>query len=111
MWRRYPLLFVKYRYTRKRRVDNRFLDFEKEFHDSQINKENAQIVELTFRVVTYTLKIYLNTCEMIGDTKIEITEVFIESETAYGGDVGLKLYLKYETMQLVRRFEDIIMCI
>ena len=48
---------------------------------------------------------------MIGDTKIEITEVFIEAETVYGGDVILKLYLKYNTMQLVCRFEDSIMYI
>ena len=70
------------------------LDFENNFYDSQINKENAQIAELNFRLVTYFVKIDLNTCEQIGDTKIEITEVFIEAETAYGGDVGLKLYLR-----------------
>ena len=88
-----------------------FLDFEKDFYDSYNDTENAQIVELKFRVVTYILEIDLNTGEMIGDTKIRITEVFQEAKTAYGGDVGLKLYIKYKIMQLVCRFEDSIVYI
>ena len=61
--------------------------------------------------MTFILKIDSNTGEQLGDTEIEITEVFIEAETVYGGDVGLKLYIKYKIMQLVRRFEDSIMYI
>ena len=61
--------------------------------------------------MTYILEIDLNTGEKIGDTKIHITEVLIETQTAYGGDVGLKLYIKYTIMQLVRRLEDSIVYI
>ena len=81
---------VSSKFDERRRVDG---NSEKDFYGSQINKENTQTVELKFRVVTYILKMDLNTGEMIGDTKIEITEVFIKAETVYGGDVGLKLYL------------------
>ena len=103
---------VLLKFDKDRRVErNRFLDFEKDFYDSQIDKENTHIAELKFRVVTYISKRYLDTGEKIGDTKIEITEVLLEAETVYGGDVGLKLYIKYKIMQLVRRFEDSIVYI
>ena len=92
-------------------INNIFLDFEKDFYGSQKNKANAQIEELKFRVVNYILEIDPDTGEQIGDTKIHATEVFIEAETVYGGDGGLKLYIKYQIMQLVRRFEDSIVYI
>ena len=72
------------------------LDFEKHFYDSQKHKENTQIVELKFRAATYILQIDPDTGENIGDAKIHTIEVFIEAQTAYGGDVGLKLYIKYK---------------
>ena len=98
---------VLLKFDKHRRVErNRFFDFEKDFYDSQKNKENAQIAELKFRAVTYILKIDSNTGEMIGDTKIHITEVLIEAQTVYGGDEGLKLYIKYKIVQLVRQLED-----
>ena len=98
--------------NKPRRVErNRFSDFDKDFYDSQNNKENAQIAKLKFRVVTSILEMDPDTGEKIGDTKIHTTEVFIEAETVYGGDVGLKLYIKYKIMQLVRRLEDSIMYI
>ena len=56
--------------------------------------------------MTYILQIDLDTGEMIGDTKIHITEVCIEAQTVYGGDDGLKLYIKYKIMRLVRQLED-----
>ena len=36
----------------------------------------------------------------------EITEMFIEQETVYGGEQGLKLYLKTQIIKLVYMFED-----
>ena len=36
----------------------------------------------------------------------EITEMFIEQETVYGGEQGLKLYLKTQIIKLVHMFED-----
>ena len=61
---------------------------------------------MKFRAVTYIIQIDPDTGEKIGDTKIHITEVFIEAQTVYGGDVGLKLYIKYKIMQLIRQLED-----
>ena len=52
-----------------------------------------------------------DTGEKIGNAKIHTIECFIEAEPVYGGDVGLKLYMKYKMMQLVRRFEDSIVYI
>ena len=56
--------------------------------------------------MTYILQIDLDTGEKIGDTNIHITEVFIETQTVYGDDVGLNFYINYKIMQLVRRLED-----
>ena len=47
-----------------------------------------------------------DTGEKIGDSKIHVTEVFIEAQRVYGGDAGLKLYMKYKIMQLIRQLED-----
>ena len=92
---------VLLKFDKDRRVDkNSFLDFEKDFYDSQKNKddsqknkENTQIVELKLRVKIEIIQVDPNTGEKIGDTKIHTTEVFIETQTVYGGDVGLKLYI------------------
>ena len=100
-------VFLKYSNIHHGVDTNIFLDFEKDFEDPQKNKNHAQIVELKFRIGTWALILDLDTGDMIGDgTNISITEVFIEAETVYGGDVGLKLYIKYKIMQLVCRFED-----
>ena len=104
------------------RVDqSKFTDFIKHFEDSQKKKENAHVVELKFRVeiirqslgddekfqslrsVTSTIG-FARSEGVIGE--IEIKEEFIKTQTAYGGDVGLKLYIKTEIMYLVHRYED-----
>ena len=36
----------------------------------------------------------------------EITEMFIKQETVYGGEQGLKLYIKTQVIKLVYMFED-----
>ena len=36
----------------------------------------------------------------------EITEMFIKQETVYGGEQGLRLYLKNQVIKLVYMFED-----
>ena len=100
-------VFLKYSNIHHGVDTNIFLDFEKDFEDPQKNKNHAQIVELKFRIGTWALILDLDTGDMIGDgTNISITEVFIEAETVYGGDVGLKVYTKYKIMGLVHRFED-----
>ena len=62
-------------------------------YDSQEKKENAQIVELRFRVKIEIIQVDSDTSEKIGDAKIHTIEVFIDAQTVYGGDVGLKLYI------------------
>ena len=52
------------------------------------------------------LEIDPDTGEKIGDAIIRTTEVFIEAQTTYGVDVGLKLYMKYKIMRLVNRLQD-----
>ena len=47
-----------------------------------------------------------DTGEQIGKPKIHTIEKFIETQTVYGGDEGLKLYIKHKTMQLVDMLED-----
>ena len=92
------------KFDKHRRVDtNRFFEFEYDFRCSQKRKENTQIVELMFRIEVEIIEIDPDTGEQIGDAKAQTTEAFIEAETAYGGDVGLKLYIK---MQLVNRLGD-----
>ena len=83
-----------------------FLDFELEYRYSQINKENAQTIALRFIAVIESIEIDPDTGEQIGDAKIHTIEKFIEQEIVYGGEQGLKLYIKYETLQLVNRLED-----
>ena len=47
-----------------------------------------------------------DTGKPVGKPKIHTIEKFIEAQTVYGGDEGLKLYIKYKTMQLVNMLED-----
>ena len=61
---------------------------------------------MSFRAVIQTIETDPGTGEQIGDAKIHTLEKFIEQETAHGGDVGLKLYIKYETLQFVNMLED-----
>ena len=81
-------------------------DSEKDFEASQKNEENAQTVELKFRVEIEIIERDPDTGEPIGDAKKQTIEKFIEAQTVYGGDVGLKLYIKYKIVQLFRRLED-----
>ena len=53
-----------------------------------------------------TIQVTPDTGEKIGDANIHAIERFIETQTVYGGDGGLKPYIKYNIMQLVRRLED-----
>ena len=78
---------------------------KKFLHDSP-NKENAQIVELKFRAVVKTIGKDPDTGKPIGKPKIHTIEKFIEAQTVYGGDEGLKLYIKYKPMQLVNMLEN-----
>ena len=85
------------KFNKHRRFDTHiFSDFENDFDDSQKTKEHAQIVELKFRAVIKTMQVDPDTGEKIGDAKIHTTERFIEAQTVYGGDGGLKLYIKYK---------------
>ena len=61
---------------------------------------------MKYRAVIETIEIDPDTGEKIGDAKINTIEHFIEAQTAYGGDVGLKLYINYKTMQSGNRLED-----
>ena len=98
---------VLLKFNEFRRVDkDRFLDFEFEYRYSQTNKENTQIVELKFIAVIESIEIDPDTGKQIGGARIHTIEKFIEQETAHGGEQGLKLYIKYETLQLVNRLED-----
>ena len=95
------------KFNEVRRVDkHRILDFEEYFYDSQNNKENTQIVELKFRAVIKIIEKDPATGEQIGEPKIHTIEKFIEAQTVYGGDEGLKLYIKHKTVQFVNMLED-----
>ena len=47
-----------------------------------------------------------DTGEPIDDAKKRTIEKPIEAQTVYGGDEGLKLYIKYKIVQLFRWLED-----
>ena len=47
-----------------------------------------------------------DTGEQIGDTKVRTIEKFIEAQTVYGGDEGLKLFIKYKMVHVIRRLQD-----
>ena len=72
----------------------------------KIIKENTQIVELKFRAVIKIIEKDPDTGKPIGKPKIHTIEKFIEAQTVYGGDEGLKLYIKYKPMQLVNMLEN-----
>ena len=44
--------------------------------------------------------------EPIGDPITQTTEGVIQAETIYGGDMGLRLYIKYRMAHLIRRLQD-----
>ena len=99
-----------------RKVDTeKFKDFTDDNEALQKIKTDPLVVELKFRIVTQTKQLskeskvkpseISETTEAFygGDDeslvyikgKVEISEVFINQETVYGGLPGLKLYIKY----------------
>ena len=72
-----------------------FGDFMDEYEALQNKQTNPLVVELKFRIETQQ-----------PEEEVEISEVFINQETVYGGLQGLKLYIKYQVMKLVYKFED-----
>ena len=42
----------------------------------------------------------------ISKPEIRTIENSIQAEEAYGGDLGLKLYIKYRMVHLIRRLQD-----
>ena len=115
-----------------RRVNqDKFKNFTEDYDTSQIIKTDPLNVELKFRIITQkqTLikdkdrlknpKSVYDDLTFLPDTynddgelsrfakgKVEISEEFIKQETVYGGLPGLKLYIKYQVMKLVHKFED-----
>ena len=72
----------------------------------EIKKENAHFVELKYSVVVKIIEKDPDTGEPIGDPITQTTEGFIQAETIYGGDMGLRLYIKYRMAHLIRRLQD-----
>ena len=52
---------------------------------------------MKYRAVIETIEIDPDTGEKIGEARTNTIERFIEAQTVYGGDVGLKLYIKNGT--------------
>ena len=65
---------------------DRFLEFINRYEQIEAKKQNPQEVELKYIIETETIT--------EDDIVIKVTEKFVKQKTAYGGDEGLKLYLK-----------------
>ena len=72
-----------------------FTSFIIEYEALQNKQTNPLVVELKFRIETQQ-----------PEEEVQISEEFIIQETVYGGIQGLKLYIKYQVMKLVYKFED-----
>mgnify|MGYP003340884199 CR=1 FL=1 len=77
---------------------DRFLEFINRYEQIEAKKQNPQEVELKYIIETETIT--------EDDIVIEVSEEFVKQKTAYGGDEGLKLYLKKTTAEMIWKKED-----
>ena len=82
-----------------------FSDFIKDFEDSQKLK-NTQFVELKYKAAVKIIEKDPDTGKPIGKPKTRTIERFIEAQTVYGGDEGVKLYINYTMVHVIRRLQD-----
>ena len=74
------------------------MGFINRYEQIETKKQNPQEVELKYIIETETIT--------ETDIVIKSIEKFVKQKTAYGGDEGLKLYLKKTTAEIIWKKED-----
>ena len=91
-------------------IDDRFLEFINRYEQIEAKKQNPQEVELKYIIETINLntrdvsqeeanlrdtnRILEHAVTGSVDENVTVTEEFVKQTTVYGGDEGLKLYIK-----------------
>ena len=61
---------------------------------------------MKYRVAVKIIEKDPDTREPIGDPITQTTEGSIQAQEVYGGDLGLKLFIKYKMVHVIRRLQD-----